>query len=53
MKLSAPIVVVPNITGTTGNLTEDKVLEKCFDLLFAFDEVTAFFFSFFFFFFVR
>lgn len=31
--------VVPNITGTTNNLTDDKVLENCFDLLFAFDEV--------------
>lgn len=32
-------VVVPNITGSTGNLTEEKVSEFCFDLLFAFDEV--------------
>jgi hypothetical protein len=32
-------VVVPNITGTTGNLSEERVTEKCFDLIFAFDEV--------------
>jgi hypothetical protein len=31
--------VVPNITATTNNLTDDKVLEKSFELLFAFDEV--------------
>jgi hypothetical protein len=31
--------VVPNITGTTGNLTDEKVVEKSFDLIFAFDEV--------------
>lgn len=31
--------VVPNITGTAGNLSEDKVIEYAFDLLFAFDEV--------------
>eukprot|EP01040_Poterioochromonas_malhamensis_P016507 gene16507-18748_t len=31
--------VVPSITGTTANLTEDKVADKCFDLIFAFDEV--------------
>jgi hypothetical protein len=31
--------VVPNVTGTAGNLTEDKVVDKAFDLIFAFDEV--------------
>jgi hypothetical protein len=31
--------VVPNVTGTAGNLTEDKVIDKAFDLIFAFDEV--------------
>lgn len=35
--------VVPSITGTTANLTEDKVADKCFDLIFAFDEVTRHF----------
>lgn len=34
-----PSIVVPNITGTAGNLTEEKTIEKAFDLLFAFDEV--------------
>ncbi len=31
--------VVPNITGSSGNLGEDHVVDKCFDLIFAFDEV--------------
>lgn len=32
-------VVVPDIAGTANNLTEDKVTDKCFELIFAFDEV--------------
>lgn len=32
--------VVPNITGTTSTLPEEKILEKSFDILFAFDEVS-------------
>lgn len=32
-------LVVPSVTGTTGNLSEERVVEKCFDLIFAFDEV--------------
>jgi hypothetical protein len=31
--------VVPNITGATGTIAEDKLLEKSMDLIFAFDEV--------------
>lgn len=31
--------VVPDIAGSTNNLTEEKISEKCFDLIFAFDEV--------------
>lgn len=31
--------VVPDIAGTANNLTEDKVTDKCFELIFAFDEV--------------
>ena len=31
--------VVPNVTNASNNLTEEKVLDNCFDLLFAFDEV--------------
>lgn len=31
--------VIPNVTGTTNNLTEEKVNEKSFDLIFSFDEV--------------
>mmetsp|Transcript_22268 Transcript_22268/g.30505 ORF Transcript_22268/g.30505 Transcript_22268/m.30505 type:complete len:527 (+) Transcript_22268:32-1612(+) len=34
--------VVPNITGTTSTLPEEKILEKSFDILFAFDEVITF-----------
>jgi len=33
--------VVPNITGTSGNLSEEHIVDKCFDLIFAFDEVIA------------
>lgn len=33
--------VVPSVTGTAGNLTDEKVIEKAFDLLFAFDEVVT------------
>lgn len=32
-------IVVPDIAGTANNLTEDKVTDKCFELIFAFDEV--------------
>eukprot|EP01039_Chlorochromonas_danica_P002567 gene2567-2809_t len=31
--------VVPSVTGATGNIAEDKLLEKSMDLIFAFDEV--------------
>eukprot|EP00603_Paraphysomonas_imperforata_P000799 CAMPEP_0114422556 /NCGR_PEP_ID=MMETSP0103-20121206/5672_1 /TAXON_ID=37642 ORGANISM="Paraphysomonas imperforata, Strain PA2" /NCGR_SAMPLE_ID=MMETSP0103 /ASSEMBLY_ACC=CAM_ASM_000201 /LENGTH=521 /DNA_ID=CAMNT_0001591147 /DNA_START=49 /DNA_END=1614 /DNA_ORIENTATION=+ len=31
--------VVPDIAGTANNLSEDKVTDKCFELIFAFDEV--------------
>lgn len=31
--------VVPDIAGTANNLTEEKVTDKCFELIFAFDEV--------------
>ena len=31
--------VVPDIAGTAGNLNEEKISEKCFELIFAFDEV--------------
>lgn len=31
--------VIPSVTGTTNNLTEEKVNEKSFDLLFSFDEI--------------
>ena len=36
------IAVVPNVTGTTNNLTEEKVAEKAFELIFAFDEVITY-----------
>lgn len=31
--------VVPDIAGATNNLSEDKISDKCFELIFAFDEV--------------
>lgn len=31
--------VVPDIAGTAANLNEEKITEKCFELIFAFDEV--------------
>ena len=31
--------VVPDIAGTTNNLNEEKISEKVFELIFAFDEV--------------
>lgn len=31
--------VVPDIAGTSSNLNEDKISDKCFELIFAFDEV--------------
>jgi len=31
--------VVPDVAGTANNLTEEKVTDKCFELIFAFDEV--------------
>ena len=37
--LSLVCTVVPDIAGTTNNLTEEKVTQKCFELIFAFDEV--------------
>lgn len=32
--------VIPNVVGVMTNLSEEQVLDKCFDLVFAFDEVT-------------
>lgn len=31
--------VVPDVAGTANNLTEEKIVDKAFDLIFAFDEV--------------
>jgi hypothetical protein len=31
--------VVPDIAGATNSLNEEKITQKCFDLIFAFDEV--------------
>lgn len=31
--------VVPSITDSSNNLSEERVLDKCFELIFAFDEV--------------
>ena len=31
--------VVPDIAGAVNTLTEERISEKCFDLIFAFDEV--------------
>jgi len=31
--------VVPDVAGTANNLTEEKIVDKSFDLIFAFDEV--------------
>ena len=31
--------VIPDIAGTANNLNEEKITEKCFELIFAFDEV--------------
>ena len=39
-------LVVPSVTGTTSALPEEKVLEKSFDILFAFDEVSLLLFLF-------
>ena len=33
--------VIPNVVGVMTNLSEEQVLDKCFDLVFAFDEVSA------------
>ena len=33
------ITVVPDVAGTANNLTEEKISDKCFELMFAFDEV--------------
>ena len=32
-------LVIPDIAGTTNNLNEEKITEKVFELIFAFDEV--------------
>jgi hypothetical protein len=32
--------VVPDVAGTANNLTEEKISDKCFELMFAFDEVS-------------
>jgi hypothetical protein len=34
--------VVPDVAGTANNLTEEKISDKCFELMFAFDEVSQF-----------
>lgn len=31
--------VVPDVVGVSNNISEDRISEKCFDLIFAFDEV--------------
>lgn len=31
--------VVPDIAGAANNISEDRITEKCFELIFAFDEV--------------
>lgn len=31
--------VVPDVLGVSNNISEDRIAEKCFDLIFAFDEV--------------
>lgn len=31
--------VVPDVAGAANNISEEKITEKCFDLIFAFDEV--------------
>jgi len=36
-----PLTVVPNVTNTSGNLGEEHIIDKCFDLIFAFDEVSS------------
>ena len=33
--------VVPDVVGVSNNISEDRVTEKCFDLIFAFDEVSV------------
>lgn len=33
------VAVVPDIAGTANNLNEEKITQKCFELIFAFDEV--------------
>ena len=33
-------IVVPDVCGTSNNLNEEKITEKCFELIFAFDEVS-------------
>ena len=32
--------VVPDVLGVSNNISEDRIAEKCFDLIFAFDEVS-------------
>lgn len=31
--------VVPDVAGSSNNLSEEKISDKCFELIFAFDEV--------------
>ena len=33
--------VVPDVVGVSNNISEDRIAEKCFDLIFAFDEVSV------------
>ena len=32
-------LVVPDVAGTANTLSEEKISDKCFELMFAFDEV--------------
>jgi len=32
--------VVPDVVGAANNISEEKITEKCFELIFAFDEVS-------------
>lgn len=32
--------VVPDVAGAANNISEEKITEKCFELIFAFDEVS-------------
>lgn len=38
-------LVVPDVAGTANTLSEEKISDKCFELMFAFDEVLHSIFS--------